>query len=87
MMLPWLVTVPNNVTYIRNVISDIRLSNRKKGPNKKVEDVGEKVFDYVSMKISSIPIQIVVSLLIRIMFYRYFYTSLCKAWGDNDESV
>ena len=54
-------------------------ATEKRDPIKNVEDVGEKVFDYVSTKISSIPIQIVVSLLIRIMFYRYFYISLCKA--------
>ena len=34
-------TVANNVTYIRNVISDIRLNNRKK-PRKTLKDVGVK---------------------------------------------
>ena len=35
------VTVANNVTYIRNVISDIRLNNRKKS-QKTLKDVGVK---------------------------------------------
>ena len=34
--------VTNNVTYLRNAISDIRLSNRKKSVTKNGKDVGVK---------------------------------------------
>ena len=34
--------VTNNVTYLRNAISDIRLSNRKKRVTKNGKDVGVK---------------------------------------------